>query len=233
MKSANYPFPGARGHGIVDSARCPVCRDLARIHNTAGCVRADCECVLPYGGTNATTAPPGPTPPPPAAAPTPAAATAAAPGPPREPTPPVAEPWLPGAGYKRLKAERPDLPDVTADDPALARADEIIALAKTPRRAEPRPAGTALVDPAAVGEDDADEEVVAVVAGARAATTDPSPLDGLAQLVDRMFSAAYYVSPRWYCPACHLWPLDGGACTTCKAPLQAVYVATIPREITP
>jgi hypothetical protein len=88
------------------------------------------------------------------------------------------------------------------------------------------------VNPAAVGEDDADEEVVAG-AGARAATTDPSPLDGLAQLVDRMFSAAYYVSPRWYCPACHLWPLDGGACTTCTAPLQAVYVATIPREVTP
>lgn len=46
-----------------------------------------------------------------------------------------------------------------------------------------------------------------------------------------LFSVALYVSERWYCPACHHWPLNPGACPGCRAPLQAVYHATIHREL--
>lgn len=53
---------------------------------------------------------------------------------------------------------------------AAAPADHAPAV-ETPRRPEPRPAGDALVAPAAVGEDDADEEVATAVPSTRAAAT--------------------------------------------------------------
>jgi transcriptional regulator with XRE-family HTH domain len=170
---------------------------------------------------------------------------------------------------------------------------------KTPRRQDPRPADDrALVTPAAVGEDDADEEVTAAV-GATAAViglrgpswpilvrlraerkrqgltqtdvairvgvTDAyvsqlergrsrASLEVIAALADALghdidirlvdrdapvappadpLDAALYCAARWYCRSCHDWPLDPGACRVCHAPLQPVYLATIPREITP
>lgn len=96
--------------------------------------------------------------------------------------------------------------------PVAVPADEAL---DAPRRNDPRPA--AVLSAAAGG----DEEVTAA---------DPSPAAAVTNLVDLVFASAYYVSSRWYCPACHHWPLDPGACATCSAPLQAVYIATIPRE---
>ncbi len=46
-----------------------------------------------------------------------------------------------------------------------------------------------------------------------------------------LLAASLYVSSRWYCPKCHHWPLDPGACPGCRKPLQPVYNVTIPRSV--
>lgn len=135
----------------------------------------------------------------------------------------------PGAGWARAKAELGDMvPEITAEDEA--RLDEIIAAgkaaAKRPRRTPARPAApTAQVSRAVVGERDAAEGVAAVVLP-DAAATDPEPLD-----LEPFLAQALYVSSRWYCPECHHWPLDPGACPACRGPLQAVYHVTVPRSL--
>jgi hypothetical protein len=124
---------------------------------------------------------------------------------------------------------------VPAPPPAVAAAaagvvDEAArrsgAALKTPRRTTPRPAvPVALVDPAVVGEGDAEVAPGLLGAGPAAALT------FLSAFVDQLFATAYFVAARWYCPSCHDWPLQPGACRVCQAPLQAVYLATVPREI--
>lgn len=114
---------------------------------------------------------------------------------------------------------------------------------KAPRRTDPRPAGDRALGqlPADVGGDDADGEVTAVPEATGAAVTEPTPADALtareaqryAELVDRVLDRALYCVARWYCPRCHYWPPAPGACESCRAPLQPVYLATLPRETTP
>lgn len=53
-----------------------------------------------------------------------------------------------------------------------------------------------------------------------------------AALVDQVLDRALYCVARWYCPRCHYWPSDPGACESCRGPLSAVYLATIPRSLT-
>lgn len=64
------------------------------------------------------------------------------------------------------------------------------------------------------------------LASARTTPTPDAYLDP-----DLLFTHGLYVSVRWFCPPCREWPLAPGACVTCRAPLQPVYVATIPREL--
>lgn len=115
---------------------------------------------------------------------------------------------------------------VAAAPPGPAPADEPV---ETPRRPDPRPAGNRALEPAAVGGDDADEEVAAIDVGATAAAT---TLDDLTALVAQVLDHAYFYAVRWYCPSCVAWPLKPGACEHCAAALQPVYLATIPRSLT-
>lgn len=267
MKSGSLLVRGSGGHSNADTARCPSCREPVRFHNAGGSVRAESECTLPFGGADVPAPPTGPAP--------------------VEPAPPSA---------------------AAADDQAAV---------ETPRRPEPRPAGDALVAPAAVGEDDADEEVAVVVPSTRAAATPglldrigarvaqrrheaglsveklaraagiaeghlghieggrrnitlgvleavarvlrcdvadlvaPEPpavsrpagpaaagaatpaaaLDDLAALVGRVLDRAYFYAARWYCGGCISWPSNPGVCPVCRGPLQPVYLATLPREV--
>jgi hypothetical protein len=140
----------------------------------------------------------------------------------------------PGAAMELLRREHPELvPEITAEDEA--RADEIIAEGKaaaarlyarrSSRRIPARPAATPRALAAAVvGERDAVEEVA--VAAGDVAATEPEPSD-----VERLLARALWVSTRWYCPRCHSWPADPGACALCADPLQAVYLVTVPREL--
>lgn len=120
----------------------------------------------------------------------------------------TAEPHTPGAGWARAKAELGDMvPDLTDEDEA--RADEIIAAASS--WVPGRPAAVAVhwdPPPACV-------------------RLSPPPLD-----FGPLLAAALYVSARWYCPRCHQWPLNPGACPGCHKTLQAVYHVTIPRSTT-
>lgn len=131
-------------------------------------------------------------------------------------------------------APRPQKPE--PDEPAEV---ELTPAPEPPRRTQPRTAEDALVTPAASSGGDADQVVTADRGPAEAVTTTfdlaserttQTPATFLDP--DLLFAHAVYVSTRWYCPRCHEWPLDPGACATCRAPLQAVYHATIPREIT-
>lgn len=73
-----------------------------------------------------------------------------------------------------------------------------------------------------------------------AAATDLTPAEAyaareaqrLADLVAQVLDRALFAAARWYCPSCHDWPLDPGACLVCRGPLQPVYLATIPRSLT-
>lgn len=139
------------------------------------------------------------------------AADAAPAAPPPAPTPPARPVPAPAP------AAPPAAPRHVAEAPRRSAAP--VAASKRPRLHQPRP-----VSGARDGEDDADQVVTAVRPPSEAVTTYLDP--------ETLFAHALYVSSRWYCPRCHQWPLDPGACTGCKAPLQAVYHATIPREIT-
>ena len=190
--------------------------------------------------TDASAAPPAePAPPSVAAAPASAVASAAPAGPvgePPAPRPVAVElpPWLPGAGVPRVKRQPVPIVEVTTPDEDVARqVDDIVAAGKAaarkrPRRTPTRPAvSPALVSAAVVGERDAVEEVTAAILPA--AVTDPpepEPLD-----YGPFLARALWVSARWYCPHCHSWPANTGACLTCSQPLQAVYLVTVPREI--
>ena len=116
------------------------------------------------------------------------------------------------------------------DDAAAGGAREADAPAEsveTPRRTDPRPAvERALVPAAVVGGDDADEEVAAEPFTAATALDQPGAF------VEHLVATAYYVSPRWSCPSCISWPASPGACAVCGTPLQPVYLATVPREVT-
>lgn len=186
------------------------------------------------GGSDAPAAPPAPAVPaaPVAAAPAPAAPPAAAPEPVREqPAPrPVAElpPWLPGAGVPHVKRAKPSpvVEVTTPDEDVVRQVDAIIAAAKRPRRTPARPAApSALGSAAAVGERDAVEEVAAAAVDEPAAAT-VQPLD-----LEPLLARALWVSSRWYCPRCHSWPADPGACALCRDPLQAVYLVTLSRSV--
>lgn len=190
MRRVTVLGAGKGAHAIADTARCPACREPARLHNAVGNVRADCECTVPYGGLN-----------------------------------------VPAASF----------PEAVVPTAASAAPAGRPAAVEAPRRTDPRPAGDALVlPPAAVGGDDAGEEVAADV-GARAAASveqaaavprAAAALDDIAVLVQRVLDAAYWFTVRWFCPRCIAWPLDPGACATCGAALQPVYLATLPRSIT-
>jgi hypothetical protein len=161
-------------------------------------------------------------------------ATDAPAAPPSGPPPAAARPAGPPARGEGRPVDRP-----AARPAGRAGAGDGL---KAPRRQDPRPAeDRALVTPAVVGEGDADEEVAAAVTVATvAAATDLTPAEAyaareaqrLADLVAQVLDRALYSVARWYCPRCHYWPLDPGACEGCRAPLQPVYLATIPRSLT-
>jgi hypothetical protein len=126
-----------------------------------------------------------------------------------------------------------------------------VAVVKAPRRRTPRPAASRALGAAVVGEDDAVEDVAAASTNAAAAEPPPTaepwlpgrepahwdPPPAVVRLspppldYGPLLAAALYVSARWYCPRCHHWPLNPGACPGCRQTLQAVYHDTIPREI--
>lgn len=140
---------------------------------------------------------------------------------------PPAQPATPPAPAAPAPADPPAAPGDVVEaprDPAVAEPAAELVAPERPRRTQPRTAEGALVDPAGPSGGDADQVVTADRPPSEAVTTYLDP--------EALFAHALYVSSRWYCPRCHQWPLDPGACTGCKAPLQAVYHATIPREIT-
>jgi hypothetical protein len=238
--------------GILDAARCHGCGHLARIHNAVGCVSGPCECIvtradlmpnvprleIPDGVESTPAAPPAePTPPPVAAAPVPAA-------PPAVPTPVGPEAAKPANGHvvAPVAAASRSVPTVAMVAPLDDHeVEKIIAARKRPRLHARPAAPSALGSAVVLGEPDAGGEVAAAGPGATgeaAATlpawdppklpaprTPPSPID-----FGPLLAAALWVSARWYCPACHQWPLDPGACPGCRRPLQAVHNVTIPRE---
>jgi hypothetical protein len=241
-------FVGDRrgGHAVVDAATCPACSHPQRLHNAYGCVRGDCDCALDRDGGQPVTEP--------AAAPDGALLDALDPvcgrcahrrgrhavlgtGLPCRDCPcktfaeaTDAAPSKAGRtpAMAAAPAGAPAVDEGPADEPpagATARAGFGLGL-KTPRRPEPRPAGEALVCPAAVGGDDADEEVAADH-GAPAATA----LAEIAVLVEKVLDHAYFFAARWYCPTCVSWPVSPGACVVCQTPIQPVYLATLPRSV--
>jgi len=242
------------GHAIVDAARCHGCGHPARIHNPAGCVFGQCECVVARAelmpDAPRLEVPDGIVSTPAVKAPAPsngggghaaqgrpveADAAAAAPVVPVRPSsawdPPKLRPLppLPGAGTPRT-APMPG--EVATPDESVARqVDDIIAAAKLaarkrPRRSDARPAApTAQVSRAVVGEPGAVGEVAVAPTSAAATKPEPDPFDW-----EPFLARALYVSARWYCPKCHHWPVNPGACPGCRKPLQAVYHVTIPRS---
>jgi hypothetical protein len=181
VRRATVLGAGKGAHGIVDTARCPACREPARLHNAAGNVRADCECTVPYGSLN-----------------------------------------VPAASF----------PEAVVPTAASAAPAGRPAAVEAPRRTDPRPAGDALVlPPAAVGGDDVGARAAASVEQAAAVPRAAAALDDIAELVQQVLDRAYFFTVRWYCPSCHDWPLDPGACGMCTAALQPVYLATLPREV--
>lgn len=261
MRRATLAGAGGGAHSIADAAVCPACRHSLRLHNAVGCVRAECECDLDRNGQAQPDEPPGPPSAtevdaldPPCARCThrrgrhavlgtglpcrdcncPSFATEALHAPVPTPGPAPAMAAAP-AGPPTDREAGPD----PAPAGATARAGFGL---KAPRRPEPRPATDGALDVAAVGGDDADEEVAAAVpvATGAAVTSDEqaaavpraaAALDEIAALVQQVLTHAFMFSIRWYCRSCVDWPLDPGACRVCKAPLQPVYLATLPREI--
>lgn len=146
---------------------------------------------------------------------------------PTAPAPTEAAP-VAAAPARTAPADEPVAQTTALATPAMRT--PLVLLDETPRRPNPRPATDGALDVAVVGGDDADEEVA--VSGATGAVTTLTVLGSLGAFVDEMFDTAYYVAPRWYCPSCIDWPLDPGACRQCKAPLQPVYLATVPRSLT-
>lgn len=313
-----HPFtPAGAGRSPADAAACPACGHPVRLHNVVGCVRGECECVLtrdelaqPIDDPATTTVAP------PAGRELDALDAPCARCPHRRSRHFVNGNGLPcrecgcrSFTTEATDAQTPEPAPVQPAAPTTAPADDQAAV-ETPRRHEPRPAGEALVVPAAVGEDDADEEVATssshgvatnlaeqistaivqrrdvvgltqqktawavgiapgylsqIEAGKRlptlgtlgeiaavlgcdvdirfvernpetAAVVAPdtaAALEDIAALVGRVLDHAYFYAARWYCPSCVSWPLDPGACKRCTAPLQPVYLATLPREINP
>lgn len=112
-------------------------------------------------------------------------------------------PHTPGAGWARVKAELGDIvPDLTAEDEA--RADEIIAVAKTLP-----PGGVVVFDPLPPS-----------------VHATPEPLD-LTPFLNA--SLTYYAA--WACPRHPLQRRhDPGGCPDCGRALTPVYNVVIPRE---
>lgn len=147
-------------------------------------------------------------------------------------------------------APRLEVPDGIESTPAAPPAESTappVVAAPTPAAAPAAPAPVR----AEAAEPAADRVVAPVAATSRSVPTVASvaPLDDLPAWdppklppvrpmpapfdFGPFLARALWVSSRWYCPACHNWPLDPGACAVCRRPLQAVYNVTIPREITP
>jgi hypothetical protein len=261
MRRVTVMGSGGGAHAIVDAAACPACRHPLRLHNAVGCVRAECECALDRDGlAQPLDVPPPPSgaaldrlDPPCAACPhrrgshvvsgtglpcqrcgcrsfapeVPDASSAPPPG-------SVAGDLGPAPAGPAAEAEAaPEMPAAGA----TARAGFGL---KAPRRQNPRPATDRALDVAVVGGDDAGEEVAAAV-GAPAATSVEqaaavpravAALDDAAALVEQVVQSALFYSNRSYCGSCVAWWSDPGACPVCNAPLQPVYLATLPRSLT-
>lgn len=263
MKTVSFPSGRPGGHSVsTASPPCPACAHPVRMHNPVGCVRGECECALtaadfagPASGAAAAVEPPssrsldlldppcrcghrrgkhaqagsivpcqrcacrGFTAP---------EASDASSTPPPGPVPGDLGPAPTG----------PAAGDETGPDLATAGATARAGFGlKTPRRQKPRPAGEALVVPAAVGGDDAGEEVAAEVPGDGAAATSietaavVAPNTAAVLDEDTLFAAALFVYRAWWCTHCSSRRLDPGACPDCKRALQPVHVAILPREV--
>lgn len=237
------------GHQIVDSARCPACGHLARIHNVVGCVSGPCECAVTRSelmpdaprlevpdGIESTPAvkatPPADSDGGHAAQGRPGQADASA-APPVVPVRPSSAwdppkvaplPPLPGAGVPRTP---PIVAAPTPDADVERQADGIIAAGKAAARKRPRPS-TARPAPACapgsdavVGELDAVEEVAVASTSAAAA----GPLD-----LEPFLNGALTYYAAWACPTHPVQRRhDPGACD-CGRALVPVYVVVHPRS---